>query len=100
MRPATTLQQLADLEAIVQLKYRYLRHLHLKEWDALAACRAPDARASYDSGRYSLSAARLSPSCAKFSVRHSASRSTAARIPKFRFLAQTLLRAAGLSTIW
>ena len=30
------LRRLEDLEAIKQLKYRYWRHLDLKEWDELA----------------------------------------------------------------
>lgn len=44
---------LADLEAIKQLKYRYFRTLDTKCWDELADTLSPDATAAYDSGRYS-----------------------------------------------
>ncbi len=53
MKPAETWQQLVDLEAIKQLKFRYLRHLDLKEWDALLGCFSEDARAAYADGQYS-----------------------------------------------
>lgn len=46
------LQQLEDLEAIRQLKYRYWRHLDRKEWDALAALFSADATVCYSSGKY------------------------------------------------
>ena len=40
-----------DLEAIRQLKYRYLRAVDLKLWDLLASTFAPDAISAYDSGK-------------------------------------------------
>lgn len=46
------LQQLEDLEAIRQLKYRYWRHLDCKQWDALAALFTADATVCYSSGKY------------------------------------------------
>jgi bile-acid 7alpha-dehydratase len=46
------LQRLEDIEAIKQLKYRYWRHLDLKQWDELARCFAPDATVCYSSGKY------------------------------------------------
>jgi hypothetical protein len=46
------LRVLEDIEAIKQLKYRYWRHLDLKEWDEMAACFAPDATVSYGEGKY------------------------------------------------
>lgn len=42
-----------ELEAIKQLKYRYLRHLDCKQWDELAACFAEDAEVSYGDGKFS-----------------------------------------------
>ncbi len=41
-----------DIEAIKRLKYRYWRHLDLKEWDALAALFVKNASVSYGSGKY------------------------------------------------
>jgi hypothetical protein len=49
---ARRLSRLEDIEAIKQLKYRYWRHLDLKQWDALAACFAADATVCYSSGKY------------------------------------------------
>jgi hypothetical protein len=46
------LKRLEDIEAIKQLKYRYWRHLDLKEWDELARTFAPDATVCYSSGKY------------------------------------------------
>ncbi len=46
------IQALEDVEAIKRLKYRYWRHLDLKQWDELAACFAADAAVSYGDGRY------------------------------------------------
>jgi hypothetical protein len=43
---------LEDIEAIKQLKYRYWRHLDLKQWDELARCFAADATVCYSSGKY------------------------------------------------
>lgn len=47
------LQRLLEVEQIKQLKYRYLRHLDCKEWDALRALFVPDATSAYGGGRYS-----------------------------------------------
>lgn len=38
---------LLEIEAIRQLKYRYLRHLDCKEWDDFAACFVAEATADY-----------------------------------------------------
>ena len=38
---------LADIEAIKQLKYRYLRTLDLRQWDDFAECFVPEATGSY-----------------------------------------------------
>ncbi len=46
------LARLEDIEAIKQLKYRYWRHLDLKQWDDLAQCFAADATVCYSSGKY------------------------------------------------
>src|SRR5215831_2048326 len=43
---------LEDIEALKQLKYRYWRHLDLKQWDELARCFADDATVCYSSGKY------------------------------------------------
>lgn len=45
-------QALEDVEAIKRLKYRYLRHLDLKQWDELGGCFAADATVGYGDGRY------------------------------------------------
>ena len=42
-------------ERIRQLKYRYLRTLDLKEWDAFGACLTEDATASYSGGQFEFS---------------------------------------------
>jgi hypothetical protein len=44
---------LNELEAIKRLKYRYVRHLDLKEWDALGACLTEDCRSAYGDGHFS-----------------------------------------------
>lgn len=44
-RPMTTPE---DLEAIKQLKYRYLRTLDTKQWDDFEACFLPEATADYN----------------------------------------------------
>ena len=49
------LERILAIEEIKQLKYRYLRHLDCKEWDALAALFAEDATSSYGDGKYSYS---------------------------------------------
>ena len=46
---------LEDIEAIKQLKYRYWRHLDLKQWDELARCFIADATVCYSSGKYEFS---------------------------------------------
>jgi len=46
------LQHLEDIEAIKQLKYRYWRHLDLKQWDELAGLFIAEATVCYSSGRY------------------------------------------------
>jgi bile-acid 7alpha-dehydratase len=43
---------LEDIEAIKRLKYRYWRHLDLKQWDELATCFTKDASVSYGGGKY------------------------------------------------
>lgn len=50
-----TPEDLVDIEAIRQLKYRYLRGLDQKLWDDIAECLTPDAEASYGGGAYSFS---------------------------------------------
>lgn len=49
------MERVADIEAIKRLKYRYLRHLDLKEWDALAECFTEDASVAYADGQFSFS---------------------------------------------
>ena len=44
--------RLEDIEAVKRLKYRYWRHLDLKQWDELAACFVPTATVSYGDGKY------------------------------------------------
>ena len=44
---------LVELEAIKQLKYRYLRCLDQKLWDEIVDCFTPDAVAEYSGGKYS-----------------------------------------------
>ena len=46
------MQDLAELEAIKQLKYRYIRCLDLKLWDEMAECLCEDVRSAYGDGRY------------------------------------------------
>jgi len=46
------IQHLEDIEAIKQLKYRYWRHLDLKQWDELAELFIPEATVCYSSGQY------------------------------------------------
>lgn len=47
------LRTLEDIEAIKQLKYRYLRCLDTKRWDELAETLTEDATTSYADGQYS-----------------------------------------------
>lgn len=49
-----TPEDLVDIEAIKQLKYRYARLLDTKRWDELGALFVPDATASYSGGQLSL----------------------------------------------
>jgi hypothetical protein len=44
---------LHELEAIKQLKYKYLRCLDLKLWSELAECFTEDATSAYSGGKYS-----------------------------------------------
>lgn len=46
------IRALEDVEAIKRLKYRYWRHLDLKEWGALAGLFMPEATVSYGAGKY------------------------------------------------
>ncbi|MGH9203264.1 MAG: nuclear transport factor 2 family protein [Vicinamibacterales bacterium] len=48
-----TPEDLVELEAIKQLKYRYVRLIDLKEWDELETLFVPDATATYSDGKYS-----------------------------------------------
>jgi len=43
---------LDELEAIKQLKYKYLRCLDTKAWGELAECFLEDATSAYDAGKY------------------------------------------------
>lgn len=47
------MSDLAEIEAIKQLKYRYFRFLDGKKWPELEQCFTSDARTWYDSGKYS-----------------------------------------------
>jgi len=47
------LQRLVDIEAIKQLKARYMRGVDTKDWETLSSTFAPDARSVYSSGKYS-----------------------------------------------
>ncbi|MCG8590870.1 MAG: nuclear transport factor 2 family protein [Proteobacteria bacterium] len=44
---------LEAIEAIKQLKYKYMRCLDTKRWDEIAECFTPDAEAAYSGGKYS-----------------------------------------------
>jgi hypothetical protein len=44
---------LAELHAIEQLKYRYIRCLDLKLWSEMAECLCDDVRSAYGDGKYS-----------------------------------------------
>ncbi|MFP6563667.1 MAG: nuclear transport factor 2 family protein [Myxococcota bacterium] len=46
------LQRLVEVEAIKQLKARYMRCLDTKAWDELADCFSEDATSSYNAGAY------------------------------------------------
>ena len=45
-------EELREIEAIKRLKYRYWRHLDMKQWDELATCFITDASVSYGGGKY------------------------------------------------
>jgi len=45
-------QRLVELEAIKQLKGRYMRCVDTKDWDGLAATFAPDACCEYSDGKF------------------------------------------------
>ncbi len=47
-----TPEDLVEIHAIEQLKYRYVRFLDLKEWDEIERLFVPDATASYGGGAY------------------------------------------------
>jgi hypothetical protein len=47
-----TPDDLIELEAIKNLKYRYVRLIDTKEWDELETLFLPDASATYSDGRY------------------------------------------------
>ena len=47
------LATLLAIEAIKQLKYAYLRHLDLKEWDEVALLFTPDVISTYSDGKHS-----------------------------------------------
>jgi hypothetical protein len=47
-----TPDDLVQIEAIKQLKYRYVRFLDQKRWDELAEILTPDAEAAYSGGKY------------------------------------------------
>jgi hypothetical protein len=50
---ALTPEDLVQIEAIKQLKYRYIRFLDQKRWDDMAGIMTPDAVAAYSGGKYS-----------------------------------------------
>lgn len=45
-------QQLREIEAIKQLKYRYMRAIDEKLWDQMEACFVPEASCAYSGGKY------------------------------------------------
>lgn len=48
-----TPEDLVEIELIKRVKYRYLRGLDQKDWDAVASCFTTDATAAYSGGKYS-----------------------------------------------
>jgi len=52
------LERLVEIERIKQLKYRYFRHLDLKEWDALAELFTEDATSAYGDGKFAYTGRR------------------------------------------
>ena len=61
---AQALAQLLEIEAIKQLKYQYLRHVDLKEWDAVAALFTADVVSAYADGKYSYQGREAVVECA------------------------------------
>lgn len=53
MTTEDALAHLLAIEAIKQLKYAYLRHLDLKEWDEVALLFTPDVTSTYSDGKHS-----------------------------------------------
>jgi hypothetical protein len=51
-RPMDALQQLVEIEAIKQLKARYMRAVDTKDWPLLESTFSPDARSVYNSGKH------------------------------------------------
>ena len=47
------IQELLEIEAIKQLKYRYMRCVDMKLWDEMATLFIPEATCSYSAGHYS-----------------------------------------------
>ena len=47
------MDNLAEIESIKSLKYRYFRALDTNDWEVFAACLAEDCTASYGDGEYS-----------------------------------------------
>ena len=52
-KPAESMAELADIEAIKQLKHAYFRLLDSKEFELLGELFTDDATTSYESGKYS-----------------------------------------------
>ncbi len=48
-----TPEDLVEIEAIKQVKYRYFRFLDLKRWDDIATLFVPEATCAYSAGAYS-----------------------------------------------
>ncbi len=53
MNSEQQLARLVAIEDIKQLKYAYLRHLDLKQWDEVAALFTPDVVSTYSDGKHS-----------------------------------------------
>ena len=53
MTSEQTLAKLLAIEEIKQLKYAYLRHLYLKEWDEVAVLFTPTVTSTYSDGKRS-----------------------------------------------
>ena len=47
------LNELVEIEAIKQLKYKYMRCVDMKLWDEIATTFIPEATCSYSAGHYS-----------------------------------------------